>query len=76
MNEDVEKVLQHVRKIQELDLADVPPTISPSSQVNVFRDDVVEPSLPVEVALRGAPDLLGDRFRVPPMMNPEGDADE
>jgi aspartyl-tRNA(Asn)/glutamyl-tRNA(Gln) amidotransferase subunit C len=31
----------------------------------VYREDVVEPSLPVDEALRNAPERDGDRFRVP-----------
>ena len=31
----------------------------------VAADDVVEPSLPVDEALRNAPERDGDRFRVP-----------
>ena len=43
----------------------MPPTASPIPHANVFREDVPEPSLPVEEALRNAPEREGDRFRVP-----------
>ena len=33
--------------------------------MNVLRDESVEPSLPVDEALRNAPERDGDRFRVP-----------
>ena len=45
--------------------ADVEPTASPIPRANVYREDVAEPSLPVEEALRNAPERDGDRFRVP-----------
>ena len=38
---------------------------------NVFRDDVVVPSLTVDQALSGAPDRDGDFFRVPPILEAE-----
>jgi aspartyl-tRNA(Asn)/glutamyl-tRNA(Gln) amidotransferase subunit C len=38
---------------------------------NVFRDDVVAPSLTVEQALSGAPDRDGDQFRVPAILDEE-----
>ena len=42
-----------------------PPTASPIPRANVYREDVPEPSLPVEEALRNAPEREGDRFSVP-----------
>jgi aspartyl-tRNA(Asn)/glutamyl-tRNA(Gln) amidotransferase subunit C len=59
-------ILDAVSKVQELDLADVPPTSHPLEVVNVWRDDEPRPSLPVEEALANAPDRAGDLFRVPP----------
>ena len=45
--------------------ADVPPTSHALTLTNVFRDDVVTPSLPREDVLAGAPATQDDRFRVP-----------
>jgi len=59
------QILEHAARVGEVAAADVPPTASPIPRVNVYRDDVVEPSLPVDEALRNAPDRDGDRFRVP-----------
>ena len=59
------QILEHAARVGEVAAADVPPTASPIPQVNVLRDDVVEPSLPVGEALRNAPERDGDRFRVP-----------
>ena len=58
-------ILEHAAKVGEVAAEDVPPTASPIPHENVFRDDVPEPSLPVDEALRNAPDRDGDRFRVP-----------
>jgi len=59
------QILEHAAKVGEVAAVDVPPTASPIPRANVFRDDVPEPSLPVEEAMRNAPDRVGDRFSVP-----------
>ena len=59
------QILEHAALVGEVAAADVPPTASPIPRVNVLRDDVAEPSLPVDEALRNAPERDGDRFRVP-----------
>jgi aspartyl-tRNA(Asn)/glutamyl-tRNA(Gln) amidotransferase subunit C len=64
--EQLSAILDAVSKVQELDLADVPPTSHPLEVVNVWHDDEPRPSLPVEEALANAPDRAGDLFRVPP----------
>jgi aspartyl-tRNA(Asn)/glutamyl-tRNA(Gln) amidotransferase subunit C len=64
--EQLSAILDAVSKVQELDLADVPPTSHPLEVVNVWREDEPRPSLPVEEALANAPDRAGDLFRVPP----------
>ncbi|HEY6016775.1 MAG TPA: Asp-tRNA(Asn)/Glu-tRNA(Gln) amidotransferase subunit GatC [Gaiellaceae bacterium] len=64
--EQLSAILDAVSKVQELDLADVPPTSHPLDVVNVWRDDEPRPSLPVEQALANAPDSQDDMFRVPP----------
>jgi len=58
-------ILEHAAKVGEVAAADVPSTASPIPRANVFREDVPEPSLPVEEALRNAPEREGDRFKVP-----------
>lgn len=58
-------ILDHASKLGSVATADVPPSASAIPRSNVDRDDVVEPSLPVEAALRNAPAREGDRFRVP-----------
>jgi aspartyl-tRNA(Asn)/glutamyl-tRNA(Gln) amidotransferase subunit C len=64
--EQLAAILDAVSKVQELDLAGVPPTSHPLDVVNVWREDEPRPSLPVEDAFANAPDRDGDLFRVPP----------
>lgn len=58
-------VLEHARVIGEVDTEDVPPTSHALPLVNVFREDVVGPSLPVEEATGNAPWAEGGAFKVP-----------
>jgi aspartyl-tRNA(Asn)/glutamyl-tRNA(Gln) amidotransferase subunit C len=59
------QILEHAARVGEVAAADVVPTASPIPRTNVYREDVVEPSLPADEALRNAPERDGDRFRVP-----------
>lgn len=49
------EVLQHIRQLQQLDVSNVEPTAHAFPVTNVWQDDVAEPALPVEAALRNAP---------------------
>lgn len=65
MRTELSVILEHVEALQDLDLDDVPPTTHVQELVNVLRDDVPRPSLPVEEALREAPAVIDGRFGVP-----------
>ena len=65
MSRELSKVLDHIEKIGELDLADVPPTSHVVDVVDALREDVPAPSLPVDVVLAQAPDAVAGGFRVP-----------
>jgi aspartyl-tRNA(Asn)/glutamyl-tRNA(Gln) amidotransferase subunit C len=58
-------ILEAVSKVSELDLSDVEPTSHPLDLVNVWDEDEVRPSLPLEDALANAPDAREGAFRVP-----------
>jgi len=58
-------LLEHVRALEGLPVADVAATAQVIPQRNVMRDDVVRPSLDRETVLRGAPRREGDYVRVP-----------
>ena len=62
---ELSKVLDHIEKIAELDLSEVPPTSHVVDVVNALRPDEPEPSLRVEVALASAPEPVADGFGVP-----------
>jgi aspartyl-tRNA(Asn)/glutamyl-tRNA(Gln) amidotransferase subunit C len=58
-------ILEHAAKVGEVAADDVPPTAYAIPRANVLREDVPEPCLPVEEALRNVPDREGDKVRVP-----------
>ena len=58
-------ILGAVAQVAEVASADIPPTSHPLPLVNVFRADVVRPSLTNVEALSGAPSVESERFRVP-----------
>ena len=66
LTDELDKILDAVGIVSELDLADVPPTSHPLDLVNVWADDVARDSLPVEDVLANAPDAYENQFRVPP----------
>ncbi len=64
-------ILHSVARISEVTADDIPPMSHPIPMVNVFRDDVVKPSLSRDEALAGAPSAQDDRFRVPRILDEE-----
>jgi len=59
------KILEYADKLKELNTEGVNPTAHPLPVKNVFREDEVRPSLPVEDVLSNAPQREGDYFKVP-----------
>jgi aspartyl-tRNA(Asn)/glutamyl-tRNA(Gln) amidotransferase subunit C len=64
-------ILDSVASIQGVAGDDVPPTSHPLPLTNVFREDVVEPSLTQAQALSGAPEQEQGRFSVPRILGDE-----
>ena len=65
MQEELNGILEHIDRIQSLDLADVAPTSHVIALRNVLRDDRPRPSLAVEESLREAPEAADGGFVVP-----------
>jgi len=64
-------ILDAVARVQEVAGAEVPATSHPLPLRNVFRPDVVIPSLSPADALSGAPAQEEQRFRVPQILGEE-----
>ena len=58
-------IIEHVERVNELDLDDVEPTSHVIQVENVLRADEPRPSLPRERALEQAPDPVEGGFGVP-----------
>jgi aspartyl-tRNA(Asn)/glutamyl-tRNA(Gln) amidotransferase subunit C len=67
MTGELAKILEHIDKMSELDTSEVPPTAHVLDVVNVMRPDKPRHSLAREDALKNAPAVADDSFRVPRM---------
>jgi aspartyl-tRNA(Asn)/glutamyl-tRNA(Gln) amidotransferase subunit C len=64
-------ILEHAAKVGEVATAEVPPTAWAIPRSSVLRPDEPRPSLPVEEVLANAPEVEGDRFKVPRIVEVE-----
>jgi len=72
MKDELTTILEHVERIQALDLEGVEPTSHTVPLSNVLRKDEVRPSLAPEIALANAPDAEDGRFKVPRIVEDQG----
>ena len=72
MTAQLSGMLEHFADIDALDLEAVEPMTQPYPLQNVFREDVVAPSLDREEVLAAAPAAEHGRFRVPPILGLDG----
>lgn len=61
----INKLLENFEKLQELDTTDVEPTSHVIPVANIFREDVVRPSLSVEDVVANGPQVADNCFVVP-----------
>jgi aspartyl-tRNA(Asn)/glutamyl-tRNA(Gln) amidotransferase subunit C len=64
-------IVESIASVSEAASADVPTTTHPIALSNVFREDVVGPTLTAEEALMNAPDSVDTRFKVPAILDGE-----
>jgi aspartyl-tRNA(Asn)/glutamyl-tRNA(Gln) amidotransferase subunit C len=62
------QIVEYVAQLQELDVSGVEPLAHGVEIHNVFRDDVVKPSLDREAALANAPKRNDQSFLVPAVL--------
>lgn len=70
----LESILHYVAKIGQADVAGAIPMAHALPLANVLRDDVVEPSLPIEKVLQNAPETDGRFFKVPKVIGGDEDS--
>lgn len=64
----LQAALQHFEAIQDVSTENVEPMYSPSLEPVELRKDEVEPFDSKDDALKNAPELQGNLFRVPPVV--------
>lgn len=62
-------ILDYVKQLSEVNVDGIEPMAHPLPLQNVLREDVVDPSLPVEKALANAPGREGPFFTVPKVLD-------
>lgn len=68
MLQDLNKILNWMDQLRELDTEQVEPLVHMSEEVNVLRDDVARNSITHDEALLNAPKKDSDYIRVPKVM--------
>ena len=63
--QQLNSILQYVEKLGELDLSGIEPTLHGQALVNVFREDVVVPSIVSKQFLKNAPACNGSEVKLP-----------
>lgn len=61
-------IIEHIDRIGELQLDEVPPTTRPLELENVMREDERRSSLERKDALKNGPEVEDGAFRVPPII--------
>ena len=68
LTEQLGQVVSYVEQLNELDTEDVDPMVHAVEVTNVFRADVLQPSLPREASLSNAPKADGECYLVPAVL--------
>lgn len=66
---DLNKMINFVEKLKELDTENVEPLKYMCSETNLMRDDVVKTDITKKEAIDNAPDKFSDYFKVPKVLN-------
>ncbi len=63
--EQLSRILEHVERMNQLDVADVPPTYHAVTLQHPFREDKPQPSLDRDAVLALAPETEAGCYKVP-----------
>ena len=72
--EQLSAILHYAERLNELDLADIPPTSHAIAQQNIMRPDVAEPSLPMADLLFNAQQQKENQFVVQAVLDDSSDS--
>jgi aspartyl-tRNA(Asn)/glutamyl-tRNA(Gln) amidotransferase subunit C len=70
----LESILKYVNQIGRVETTGVEPMAHAVPLSNRFREDVIEPSLPLEKVLLNAPETDGPFFKVPKVLGADEDS--
>jgi len=70
---DLERMIEFVEKLKEVDTTDVEPLLHITNAVNVLREDEVKQIINKEEALLNAPLTDGNFFKVPKVIKKDGE---
>lgn len=62
-------ILEYIEKLNELDTDNVEPLAHCLPVHNIFREDVIIPSLDVDAAMKNAPASFENQFKVPKVLD-------
>lgn len=71
IHSQLDESLQSVKVMSELDTTKVLNTVSASGLTNVWREDIIQPSFPQELALQNAKQTHNGYFMVPAIFEPK-----
>lgn len=66
---DIAEMLEYVKTLDEVDTSGIEPQLQALIAGNVLREDIAQPSLPVEEALKNAPERVDNYFKVPKVVD-------
>lgn len=69
--EQLSAVLAYAERLSQLDTTDVSPTASAVALTNVMREDVIQPSLPIDEVLFNSADQIDSQFKIQAVLNEE-----
>lgn len=61
-------ILDYAARLNELDLENAPATAAAVARQNVMREDIIQPSLPLEQVLYNAPSYFQEQFQIQPAL--------
>lgn len=69
LTKDLNSILDYMEKLNELNTDNVDIIVNPYYIENKFREDEVEPSMPLEDVIKNAPDSLEEYILVPKVID-------
>ncbi len=66
---DIAEMLEYVKTLEQVDTSGIEPLSPAPDTGNVLREDLVKPSLPVDEALKNAPERVDNYLKVPKVVD-------